>query len=207
MITVIRHGETEWNAIGRQQGYLDSPLTENGIAQAQSLAGALEESDIDICISSDLGRAEHTAEIVIKALGIPLQTDFRLRERNLGIMQGTTIEEFKRKNRAEWEKFRSKDPCYSIPEGESAKNRFDRNWDFFNEAAEKYRGKHLLISAHGGVLDSLIRGVLGIPLGGIRHFSLINGSISRFAYEDGKWMVISWGETAHMKGLPFLDDF
>ncbi|NLE01703.1 MAG: histidine phosphatase family protein [Fibrobacter sp.] len=91
----VRHGETEWNRAGIQQGHLNSPLTANGIKQARSLAKGLSGRGIEVIISSDLGRASQTADIIAKDLNLPLNTDNRLRERNLGILQGMTIEEFK----------------------------------------------------------------------------------------------------------------
>ena len=54
---VIRHGETIWNAVGKQQGHLDSSLSEMGFAQARAIAEGLAECRMDALYSSDLGRA------------------------------------------------------------------------------------------------------------------------------------------------------
>ena len=63
-ITLIRHGETEWNLSGRWQGHADSPLSSRGISQAKALGERIKTEEFDFFYSSDLGRAIHTSELV-----------------------------------------------------------------------------------------------------------------------------------------------
>ena len=56
IIVLIRHGETDWNIIGRYQGQADPPLNSNGIKQAQQLAIELLQSSIDVIYTSPLLR-------------------------------------------------------------------------------------------------------------------------------------------------------
>ncbi|MFD0586920.1 histidine phosphatase family protein [Paenibacillus sp. GCM10027627] len=96
LIGLIRHGKTDWNLKGIIQGQTDIPLNEEGIMQARALARRLqEETKIwDLVVSSDLGRAQHTAAIIAEALQISvLDPDPRLRERFFGEVEGTTEEE------------------------------------------------------------------------------------------------------------------
>ena len=93
IIFVVRHGETEWNRISRYQGWSDSPLTDRGIAQAQAIGRVLSTAaDITSAelVTSPIGRARHTAEIIHEALGrtTPLRFDDRLREISLGSWEG-----------------------------------------------------------------------------------------------------------------------
>ena len=64
-VLVLRHGQTEWNAEGRLQGHLDSPLTEKGLRQAQRQNEILQPYDLTgfRFISSPQGRAHMTAQI------------------------------------------------------------------------------------------------------------------------------------------------
>ena len=55
ILFVVRHGETEWNLTGKQQGHLDSPLTDRGMRQARALAEGLAGRGIGLIYSSDLG--------------------------------------------------------------------------------------------------------------------------------------------------------
>ena len=92
-IFLVRHGETEWNRIGRYQGWLDSPLTPLGIAQAEAIGrrlATLPEAAAAAIVASPLDRAQRTAAIVARCLGRPEppRLDARLREVTLGAWDG-----------------------------------------------------------------------------------------------------------------------
>jgi len=203
--TIIRHGETEWNKIGKQQGHLDSPLTENGRNQAEAVAQYLKK-DFDVLISSSLGRAIETAEIISKILNLKIIKKDGLKERNLGILQGMTITEFKLNYNEEYIKFISNNPDYIIPNGESINQRYKRAIMTFNNIANEYKNQNILIITHGGILESLFRYTLNIPINIKRAFSLINGSINIFTY-DREWKLESWGIIEHLDNIKALDDF
>ena len=84
---LIRHGQTDWNVIGRYQGQADPPLNEQGLAQARRLAIELEPLQLDRLISSPLLRALQTAQIIAGHLGIPLETEPGLMEIHQGDWQ------------------------------------------------------------------------------------------------------------------------
>ena len=65
---------------------------------------------------------------------------------------------------------------------------------------------NLLIVTHGGILASIFRYIFNLPINQKRTFSLINGSINKFFY-DNYWMLESWGEIGHLQELNALDDF
>jgi broad specificity phosphatase PhoE len=98
MIYLVRHGQTEFNRIGRLQGHVDSPLTPLGIDQAERI-GALLKTLIDdpadwLLEASSLGRTEHTARIIAGVLGMgEVVLDDRLREVSMGSWDGLTFEE------------------------------------------------------------------------------------------------------------------
>ncbi|MBE0688577.1 MAG: histidine phosphatase family protein, partial [Anaerolineae bacterium] len=92
-VHIIRHGETIWNHEKRWQGQLDTPLSERGVQQAKLLARYLQTRPITAIYTSDLQRAYVTGEIIADALGLRPQTDTRLREMNMGVLQGLTIGE------------------------------------------------------------------------------------------------------------------
>jgi len=92
-VLLIRHGETEWNREGRMQGHIDIPLSQEGVTQALRLAERFAGEAFDALVSSDLRRAFQTAERIAAGSGRPVLVDARLRERNLGVLQGLTREE------------------------------------------------------------------------------------------------------------------
>ena len=178
LLTIIRHGETEWNRAGIQQGHLDSPLTRRGLAQAEALAGHLQGLRFDAIYSSDLGRALSTANIIAARINLKPTARTCLRERNLGIMQGLTIEEFQARYPDEYAGFSSGDPDYAFPEGESVVQRHERIIGCLKSIARVHPAQDILVVAHGGVLYSVIRYIFQIPLGVRRPFSLLNSSIN-----------------------------
>ncbi|HXZ09027.1 MAG TPA: histidine phosphatase family protein, partial [Paraburkholderia sp.] len=97
-VIFIRHGETDWNRIKRIQGHIDIPLATSGVEQAQKLARRLQQeakegARLDAIYSSDLLRAQQTAQPVASSLGLPLQLREGLRERSYGSFQGHDSDE------------------------------------------------------------------------------------------------------------------
>jgi len=202
----VRHGETEWNTIGRQQGHLNSPLSESGIRQAYAVAEGLSSKEIKVIYSSNLGRALQTATIIANRLGLNINLDSRLRERNLGILQGLTIDEFREQYPEENMKFRSNDPDYQLPGGESINQRHHRCISCCSELAKRNYGRKILIVAHGGVISSLLYHALRIPLEEPRRFSLFNAAINSFSISEDTWKLDTWGDISHLGNTGTIDD-
>jgi broad specificity phosphatase PhoE len=99
MIYLVRHGQTEFNAAGRFQGHLDSPLTMLGAEQASRIGDRLRDLVDDIAdvvlISSPLGRTLRTAEIIRDRLGsrAEIEIEPRLIEITVGAWEGRTRDE------------------------------------------------------------------------------------------------------------------
>jgi broad specificity phosphatase PhoE len=92
---LTRHGETQWNKIGKFQGQLDSPLTKKGVQQAYAIAEQLRNNSIQLIVSSTLPRAKRTAEICQPIIDCTLTLNPSLIERNFGIWQGNFIDDVK----------------------------------------------------------------------------------------------------------------
>jgi broad specificity phosphatase PhoE len=95
MIYLVRHGQTEFNAIGRWQGQVDSPLTELGKMQAKRIGRSLRDliNSNDVAIfSSPLGRALSTASTIADEIGFSGRVipDSRLMEVGMGSWDGLT---------------------------------------------------------------------------------------------------------------------
>lgn len=168
-ILLVRHGQTEWNLVGRYQGWGDSPLTPLGIAQAEAIGRHLrdiaEARDAPI-VASPIGRARRSAELIREQLGstAPITFDDRLREISLGSWDGLDRTEiaalvpgiFERDGRYEW--------YFRTPTGETYDEFAGRISSWMEEAA----GKTLIMVAHG-VVTRVMRGLYaGLP----RHIAL-----------------------------------
>ncbi len=203
-LMVVRHGETEWNAQQRFQGHGDSPLTAKGRSDVRALARRLKNTPFDRLISSDLGRAEETAALIAEQTGHPIDTDPLLRERHYGVMEGLTIPEIKSQYADSLQKLIEGDPDAVIPRGESHRQHYDRNIRFVEQFLRDHTGGTALLVVHGGVLDSLLRFVTGLPLDHPRCFTAVNASLNIIShgeyYRTHRWVVETWGDVAHLTG-------
>ncbi len=143
-LLLARHGETDWNLERRWQGWADPPLNETGRAQARELALELRDTPFDAAYSSDLLRAHETAEIVAAPHGVPVVTDKRLREIDIGSWSGllhTEIEE--------------RYPGGVRPDGETTEQHGERVRAAVEEIARANLGRRILIVTHGGSIRVL----------------------------------------------------
>jgi broad specificity phosphatase PhoE len=92
-VLLIRHGETDWNAEQRWQGHNNIPLNRVGIAQAEALAEKVGNFSPEVLLSSDLARAQQTAQVIARRLKIPFYIAEQLREVNVGGAEGLGTEE------------------------------------------------------------------------------------------------------------------
>jgi probable phosphoglycerate mutase len=197
-IIIVRHGQTEWNIRGIRQGYLDSPLTARGLAQAKALGQRLAREKFTALYSSDLGRAMQTAQEIAHVTGHTIVTDARLRERHLGIFQGLNGDEIVSKHPEERRLMRSQGPGYVIPGGESMVQQVERNMACLNDLAIRHQGEQIVVVTHGGVVSGFFRHTLEISLDAPRRFEFVNAGLNVFTHEDGNWMLLTWGDVSHL---------
>jgi broad specificity phosphatase PhoE len=143
-ILLARHGETEWNRIGRWQGWADPPLNDTGRAQARRLAGQLQKVPFDAVYSSDLRRAHETAVIVAEPHRVPVVTEPGLREIDIGAWSGLTTQEIE-------EQF----PHGERPDGETRKEHSERVLAAVERIARDNAGHRILLMTHGGTMRAL----------------------------------------------------
>jgi probable phosphoglycerate mutase len=206
-IVLVRHGETQWNLAGKMQGHLDSPLTDVGLAQAEAIAGRLKSHVFSAIYSSDLSRAYQTAQrIVEENLQKQIRSDSRLRERCLGIFQGISKAELETQFSKEYRLYQARDPDYIVPNGESLRQFRERCVTCLTELVQKHSGEQILVVAHGGVLVSLFKHTVGLPLETPTCFEIVNTSLNVFAYRNECWRLETWGDLGHLEQLRALDD-
>lgn len=214
-ILLIRHGETAWNAERRLQGHLDIALNAEGERQAAALGAALAGERIDRILSSDLARARQTAEAIAAARGMGaaagggVECDPQLRERCYGGFEGLLYSEIAARFPLEFAAWQARNVDAVLPpgknQGETFRSFFDRATAAILGHAARHPGQTLALVAHGGVLECAYRAALGLPLETPRNFKVHNASINRFAVEQGRLTLVSWGEIDHLRQVA-LDD-
>lgn len=194
----VRHGETLYNLEGRIQGQSDSHLSPLGRCQCQAVAEALAKFEIDALIARPLARAMESAQCVADFLQLTVLTDQRLMEINAGIFQGHTWAEISERFPVDAARWRSQDPDFRIPGGESRRDVMLRAGDAFSAIrAAGYR--RAIVMAHGGSLSAALKALLEIP---VRHnpFTFSNGSITTLDWESNV-KLLALNETGHLHSL------
>ncbi len=198
-IYLVRHGDDDERYRG---GWSNLPLIEEGIKKAQKLADYLEDSEqikVDKIISSDLKRAQMTAEIINKKLNLEIVYDSSIRENNNGIFAGMLNEEaIKNYPNAFFSKLKYNE---KFPEGESPKEFFHRIRDaFFKIVKENKDVENLMIVTHAGVI-SIIYHIIEKKRWSNRQKSvkIPKTSITKIEKDENGFKIIYSGQTPHLK--------
>ena len=203
---IVRHGETEWNKIGRYQGITNVPLNENGIAQAKACGNALKDVHFDRILSSDLSRALVTAETIRGNRQLEIKTDERLREINFGDWEKLLFTEIEERWPGLIDQMYRRPDIVKVPNGESFQEVQDRAWsavsDFLNENNED---ETILITCHGGTIRTILCKLLDISISHCWNFSQGNTAINRVFYngmgESNHNILNLLNDTAHVDNL------
>ena len=116
---IVRHGETNWNILGKTQGHGNSSLTQKGKEQALTLANSMKKYPIDYIYTSDLGRAIETADIIANELNLETKQTSSLREMGFGVWEGLLIDEIKETYSDMYSTWRNSPHLVDIPGGET----------------------------------------------------------------------------------------
>ena len=195
---VVRHGQTRWNVEMRVQGQEDSPLTEEGLQQAEAVAQRLSKERFDVLVCSDLGRALQTAAPIARLCGLAIVKDSRLRERNFGEGEGLLYDEIDRRWPDAFSRTRETDPDAVIPGGETRRQFHDRVHHAFEALVREYAGKRVAVVTHGGVLAALYRMVHSIPVGRPHKIAISNAAYNAIAFSADAWSVETWDDVSHL---------
>jgi len=184
-ICLIRHGETDWNAMGKIQGKTDIPLNENGTRQAQQCRDYLKDSNWDIIVTSPLKRAKQTAFIINEALQLQVVEMAEFMERSFGDAEGKTREE-----RAILY------PDQQYPNQESREELVNRIMNGLEKILVQFLDQKVLLVAHGAVIHTLLTVVSEDQLSIEKYLS--NACISNIHFKEKKWVVEDYNLVDHL---------
>ncbi|EXL03637.1 histidine phosphatase family protein [Aquamicrobium defluvii] len=155
-LLIVRHGESEWNAVRRLQGHADINLSPRGREQALALRATVQALAPDFVATSDLQRARDTAGLLGFEGAEPLA---RLREHDVGHWTGRAIPDLQAECGDDYANWRA--GALTPPGGESWAEFRNRAKCAVSDLAGKVSGT-LLVVAHGGVVRALLEGFLDI---------------------------------------------
>lgn len=202
-LTLVRHGATDWNALGRWQGWTDTPLGALGETQAARLAARLTGQRFDQVYASDLARAHRTAEL-IRPGSVPMP-DARLRELNFGQYEGAvTADVLNDPDYAQWQL----DPWQrAAPGGGEALAGVGAR---LHEWAHALPDGRVLAVSHGAAIRALLcvlfdwpaRPVPGYVLPfpyQLAHTSLTVLTRTGLSGTDARWTLVTYNDHAHLE--------
>lgn len=212
-LVLLRHGESEWNALNLFTGWVDVRLTDKGMAEGKRAGELLAEHGIlpDIVFTSLLRRAISTANLALDAADrhwIPVVRDWRLNERHYGALQGKNKAQIRDQYGDEqfmlWRRSYDTPPPpiepgteYSqdgdaryagtpVPETECLQDVVARMVPYWESTISKelVAGKTVLVAAHGNSLRALVKHLDGISDDDIAGLNIPTGIPLRYELDE-----------------------
>lgn len=201
-LILIRHGETDWNAALRYQGQANVPLNQRGREQAKLLTARLQARGAIALYTSDLVRAQETAEIVGAGLKLKAQALPDLREIDVGQWEGLTPEELYRRFPDHMRQY-ERDPARTVRiGGESYQQLQERALRALKQIESKHTGDQVVVAvSHGGTIRAILCHVIGLELINFGKLWLDNGSISELHLGSNGWRVMRLNDAAHLESM------
>ncbi|HYH75832.1 MAG TPA: 2,3-diphosphoglycerate-dependent phosphoglycerate mutase [Candidatus Saccharimonadales bacterium] len=190
-LVLVRHGQSEWNALGKWTGWQDVPLTDQGKQEAREAAKSLEGLTFDKAYTSNLSRAQQTlAEIMDHLQHVQLETvpHEALNERHYGDYTGMNKWDAKEKmGEEEFTKLR-RSWDHPVPNGETLKDVHDRAIPFYEQHIREdlKSGKNIIVAAHGNTLRALVKYLESVPDDQVHTVEIGTGEVYMYTIsEDG----------------------
>jgi len=182
----VRHGETDWNVLGKLQGTTDIPLNNRGKKQSVECGDLLSESQWDVIISSPLRRAKQTADIINNTIKVPIIEMAEFKERNFGDAEGMTLEERR-------ETF----PDKKYPNQEDRSSFHQRLKAGIQKINQKYPDGRVILVTHGAVINTILAGISKGKIG-FGKTKLRNACLSNIFFHKNQWWVQDYNQIDHL---------
>lgn len=204
-LLLIRHGETEWNVLGKFQGGQNIDLSEAGNYQAELLSKRLN-GDFDAVYSSPLNRALATARSVCsysRLFPVPIKD---LTEIHFGTWEGLTFKEIKETYPEHFMKWRTDATVGPMYDGElSIRNASLRAKSCILDLVSKHSDQKIVVVSHGGLIKAALVGLFNWQMTMYHQMILGNTCITTIQFdEELKPILIGLNDTSHLtKGTPY----
>lgn len=199
-IILVRHCEAKGNTYRILQGRTDCDISGNSLSQLELVSLRLRNVHIDAVYSSPLKRAEKTAEAINKYHGLPIKTDMRLQEIDMGDWEGKSWPEIER-DYADEIKIWQEDPgTFVSPGGETMKEVYDRVWAGIIDIVKSNKDKTILVTSHGCAIRNVLCRALGKPIEELADIPWCdNTAVSVIDFDDGlNPKVVIMNDASHL---------
>ena len=196
---LLRHGETEWNKLGKFQGLTDVSLNERGFAQARDSARAALGWEPSALYASSLTRTVQVAEEIRKITGISVVANPGLRELSLGDLEGVTGAEMRAGWPEVYQAWRNNPADVVMPNGESLAQLQERAWRVILEIEQAHADdEDVVVVSHNFTIRTIICAILDIPLYNFHRMSLGLGSLCTFESDGNGRRLITYNCNSHL---------
>ncbi|MGI3450580.1 adenosylcobalamin/alpha-ribazole phosphatase [Citrobacter arsenatis] len=181
---LVRHGETEANVAGLYSGHAPTPLTERGIAQAQTLGTLLRNVPVDNVLCSELERARHTTQFILGDREVPVRNIPELNEMFFGDWEMRHHRDLAREDAENYAVWCNDWQNATPTNGEGFQAFSQRVERFITQLADYKACQNLLVVSHQGVLSVMIARLLSMPASAMWHFRVEQGCWSAIDFCD-----------------------
>ena len=198
-VALVRHGETEWNKLGKFLGQCDIGLNPRGLAQARETAQAMGHWGHKVVYASPLTRTMQVAREISKLDEVPVVPVEGVRELDLGDVEGVTGEEMRSLWPGVYAAWRENPATVVMPNGESLAQLQDRAWGAWLELeATHSENDSLVVVSHNFAIRTIVAKLLGMPLSNFHRMVLALSSICIIESDQRGRRLVSYNSTCHL---------
>lgn len=203
---LIRHTQAEGNLYRMMQGHWDGEITALGCAENDLLSERFRDTALDAVYSSDLKRAVLTAEACARGKNLPVQTDRRLRELDLGCWETQFFGNVTHACPEKVEQFLYSPGEWSVEGSETVYDVEKRALEALTDIAIAHPGQEVAVVSHGITLRCLLTKILELPYSGEKLLPIFkNTSVTKLTYDNGRFTMEWMNDASHLDRLTLSD--
>jgi broad specificity phosphatase PhoE len=199
-VTLVRHGETDYNRTNRYMGRLAGGLTPEGRMQAERTARRLAQDGADALYTSPLERTRETAAFLEGPLGIEARLEPGFIEIDMGPWEGRDRAEVAAEDPARWKVWLTDPTQVQVPGMESIDALRGRVGAAFDRLAASHPGGHVVIVTHFACVATALLHAIALPSSAYRRFPIDNASLTVLRV-GGITKLLRFNDTAHLELL------
>lgn len=197
---LIRHGETASNRARLIQGSNQEPLNARGRQQAERAGARLAQAGLRALYASPFGRTRETAEIIARAVGLPVVLDGELREMDTGRASGLHGAQFIVRHPQLWWAWLRDDARLAFPGGETLSDFYARAERAVAALVARHTGERIAVVTHGGVISGYLSLLLRGRGSNRIAWGLRNASICHLRWQgQGPPLLLAFNDTTHLQ--------
>lgn len=199
-IVLVRHCEAQGNTLGKLQGRTDCDVSGNGSIQLELVSLRLRNTPFTAFYSSPLKRAYKTAQAIDRYHGLPIRTDPRLIEIDIGTWEGRSWKSIEQEGSERLRLWKEDPGRFAAENGETMRQVADRMWEAVTDIVRANPGGTVCIASHGCAIRCFLCLALGKPLeqlGDVDWCDNTGISVADFD-EQGRCRVVKMNDSSHI---------